>query len=113
MLVGKGSHFPFITNIKQHDTMDGKWMENGWKMDGKWMEHAKMCKDSQEHLIRNDGSDAGRRIHPFCCAHSYHTLYIVYCPLPVDIKLSSVPGCLIAIRRSCLSRSLSFDRMQF
>jgi hypothetical protein len=89
------------------------WIENGWKMDGKWMEHAKMCKDSQEHLIRNDGSDAGRRIHPFCCAHSYHTLYIVYCPLPVDIKLSSVPGCLIAIRRSCLSRSLSFDRMQF
>ena len=82
-------------------------------MDGKWMEHAKMCKDSQEHLIRNDGSDAGRRIHPFCCAHSYHTLYIVYCPLPVDIKLSSVPGCLIAVRRSCLSRSLSFDRMQF
>jgi hypothetical protein len=40
MLVGKGSHFPFITNIKQHDTMDGKWMENGWKMDG-------TCKDVQ------------------------------------------------------------------
>ena len=100
-----GSHFPSIVNVNQYI--------DGWKMDGNWIENAKMCKDSLEHLILNDGSDAWRRMRPFSCARSYQTLYIVYCPVPVDIKLS-VPGSLLgAVRRSRLSRSFSFDRMQF